>query len=69
MNLSEFTSASVFGDSKPTEYQVVLGNGLLTHLPDLLREYAPAHRYAVISDHTVSGLYGDKVLELSLIHI
>tara|TARA_B100001123_G_scaffold230760_1_gene259438 strand:- start:34888 stop:36009 length:1122 start_codon:yes stop_codon:yes gene_type:complete len=63
MNLSEFTSASVFGDSRPTEYQVVLGNGLLTHLPDLLREYAPAHRYAVISDHTVSGLYGDKVIE------
>jgi 3-dehydroquinate synthase len=45
------------------EYQVLVGSGLLASLPNLLREHAPAHRYAVITDSTVAGLYGTHVLE------
>ena len=39
-------------------YPVLVGRGLLARLPTIVREHAPAHRYAVISDDTVAELYG-----------
>lgn len=44
------------------DYPVLVGRGLLGHLPDLLEAYAPAHRYAVISDERVADILGQKVL-------
>jgi 3-dehydroquinate synthase len=44
-------------------YQVLIGSGLLSHLPTLLPDDARAHRYAVISDDNVAPLYGSSVLE------
>lgn len=43
-------------------YPVLVRPGLLDELPGLLREHAPAHRYAVVSDETVAGLYGRGVV-------
>jgi 3-dehydroquinate synthase len=43
-------------------YDVLVGAGLLAALPALVREHAPAHRYAVVADETVARLYGDGVL-------
>ncbi|HEX6924524.1 MAG TPA: 3-dehydroquinate synthase [Longimicrobiaceae bacterium] len=42
-------------------YDIIIGEGVLSLLPELLRAHCPAHRYAVISDDRVAGLYGDKV--------
>jgi 3-dehydroquinate synthase len=42
-------------------YPVLVGVGLLARIPELLREYAPGHRYAVISDDRVASLYGEAV--------
>jgi 3-dehydroquinate synthase len=39
-------------------YQVLVGAGLLRSLPGLLAEHAPAHRYALIADSTVTELHG-----------
>ena len=50
-------------------YPALVGAGLLEQIPRILDEYAPAYRYAVISDDRVSPLYARTVLELSLIHI
>ncbi len=43
-------------------YDVVVGEGELDRLGDHVAEAAPAHRYAVISDDTVAGFYGDRAL-------
>jgi 3-dehydroquinate synthase len=43
-------------------YDVLIGAGRLAALPALVREHAPAHRYAVVADETVARLYGDGVL-------
>jgi len=43
-------------------YPVLVKNGLLEDLPELLQAYAPSRRYAVISDATVGGLYGEGVV-------
>jgi 3-dehydroquinate synthase len=43
-------------------YDVLVGAGRLAALPALVREHAPAHRYAVVADETVARLYGDGVL-------
>jgi 3-dehydroquinate synthase len=48
------------GDGR-ADYPVLVGAGLLEELPRLLREHAPAHRYALISDSTVADLYGRRV--------
>lgn len=40
-------------------YPVLVGEGLLVRLPELLREHAPAARYAIITDDRVGSLYGD----------
>ncbi len=44
-------------------YPVLVGVGLLARIPEFLGEYAPAHRYAVISDDCVAPLYGERVVE------
>jgi len=44
-------------------YAVLVGVGLLRRLPELLREHAPVHRYAVISDDNVAPLYGVDAVE------
>ena len=44
-------------------YPALIGAGLLEQLPIILDEYAPAYRYAVISDDRVSPLYARTVLE------
>ena len=45
----------------PGDYDVVVEPGALDRLPSLLAEAAPAHRYAIIADTTVAGLYGERV--------
>jgi 3-dehydroquinate synthase len=45
-------------------YDVVVGRGILTELPQLLRERCPAHRYAIITDSRVGTLYADRVAAL-----
>jgi 3-dehydroquinate synthase len=44
-------------------YPVLVGAGLLARIPEFLGEYAPAHRYAVISDDIVASLYGKGVAD------
>jgi len=48
------------GSSGP--YEVLVGRGLLGSLAPLLQEYAPAYRYALVSDSNVAGLYGEATL-------
>jgi 3-dehydroquinate synthase len=43
-------------------YDIVIGAGALEAIATLVRDTAPAHRYALISDSTVARLYGDRVL-------
>ncbi len=43
-------------------YQVLVGRGLLGSLATLLEEYAPAHRYALVSDSNVALLYGEPTI-------
>lgn len=43
--------------------QISVGHGLLAKLPELLKEHAPAYRYAILTDSTVEKLYGEKLLE------
>lgn len=44
-------------------YPILAGAGLLARIPEFLAEYAPGHRYAVISDDHVASLYGEDVVE------
>ena len=44
------------------DYDVLVEPGLLNQLPALLLQYAPAARYAVISDANVARLYGAGVV-------
>lgn len=44
------------------EYAVLVSRGLRHAIPELLAEYAPAHRYAVIADSNVARLHGDALL-------
>ena len=43
-------------------YKVLVGRGLLGSLAALLEEYAPAHRYALVSDSNVAALYGESTI-------
>ncbi len=43
-------------------YEVLIGRGLLGSLAPLLEEYAPAHRYALVSDSNVAALYGEPTI-------
>jgi len=42
-------------------YEVVLGCGVWSRLPELLAERCPAHQYAVVSDSRVDTLYGARI--------
>lgn len=44
-------------------YPVLVSRGLRHAMPELLAEFAPAHRYAVIADATVAALHGGGLLE------
>ncbi len=44
-------------------YPVLVRRGLRRRIPDLLADYAPAHRYAVIADANVAGLHGERLLD------
>ena len=44
-------------------YDIRVGSGLLTRLPELLQGTPPAHRYAVIADDGVAELYGGTVVQ------
>ena len=43
-------------------YRVLVGRGLLGSMATLLEEYAPAHRYALVSDSNVAPLYGESTI-------
>jgi len=57
------TPVTVRIDGGRREYPVFVETGGLDRLPALLRERAPAHRYAVLSDTRVAKLYGRAVLD------
>jgi 3-dehydroquinate synthetase len=42
-------------------YPVWVAPGLLDALPELLAEYAPAHRYAIVADEQVASFHGARV--------
>lgn len=42
-------------------YEILIGAGLLTSIPGILSRCAPAHRYAVITDHHVAELYAIRL--------
>ncbi len=46
----------------PAAYDVVVAPGALAELPALLREAAPAHRYALLTDANVAPLWGESAL-------
>ncbi|NJD09304.1 MAG: 3-dehydroquinate synthase, partial [Gemmatimonadetes bacterium] len=48
--------------AEPGGYDVLIEPGLLARLPALLREHAPAPRYAVVTDVHVAPLYGEAVV-------
>jgi 3-dehydroquinate synthase len=60
---SEGPPASVRVRAAGGDYPVLVDPGILQDLPRLLEDHAPAHRYAVISDERVAGLYGRGVVE------
>jgi len=55
--------SSVGVEAASGRYQVHVAPGILGDLPDILRDDAPAHRYAVLSDDRVAELYGAGVVE------
>jgi len=48
----------------PQSYDIVLGDGVLPLLPELLTAHCPAHSYAIISDSEVAPLYAELVTDL-----
>ncbi len=63
MDQESGTTVRVSTGSGP-DYAVIIEPGGLDRLPVLLGEIAPAHGYALISDETVFGLHGDRVMSL-----
>lgn len=63
MTVRDHSISSVLVGSGNGAYPVLVGEGLLQHLADLLAEYAPAHRYLFISDDAVATLYGDAAVD------
>ncbi|HEX7049173.1 MAG TPA: 3-dehydroquinate synthase [Longimicrobiales bacterium] len=47
----------------PADYDVIVEPGVLGRLPALVKEAAPAFRYAVVADDAVAALYGAGVLD------
>ena len=46
------------------DYEVQVGAGTLSSLAALLPRLCPAHRYAIITDDRVRGLYGERLVEV-----
>jgi 3-dehydroquinate synthase len=44
-------------------YDIVIGEGVLTLIPEDLKKTGLAHRFAIITDSNVDRLYGKKLLE------
>lgn len=42
-------------------YEILVGSGLFTSLANILSRFCPAHRYAVVTDDRVAGLYAVKL--------
>jgi 3-dehydroquinate synthase len=42
-------------------YEILVGNGLFASLATILSKFCPAHRYAVVTDDRVAGLYAVKL--------
>ncbi len=49
--------------ASPRQTPLYFGEALLTHLPELLKKHAPAHRYALITDSTVETLHGKALAQ------
>ncbi len=45
------------------DYPVFVGTGALDRITDYLEAHAPAHSYAIVSDHHVAPLHGARVLD------
>lgn len=43
-------------------YEIIIGGGILSHIPLDLKKENPAHAYAIITDSKVASLYGEKLL-------
>lgn len=56
-------TARVSAGGERRDYPVFVRPGLLGDLDGLVARYAPAHRYAVVADETVAGLYGATVVD------
>ena len=50
------------GPARPLRYALRVGTGLLSRLPAELARILPAHRYFLITDRRVAGLYGRRLL-------
>jgi 3-dehydroquinate synthase len=48
-------------ETRDASYEVHVGRGILDTLPAVLRAACPAARYAVIADHHVAELHGDRL--------
>ena len=57
------TTSTVRVRTRDGGYPVLVGVGLLSQLPRVLEEHAPARSYAVISDDNVASLHGHPVME------
>ena len=77
-NLSDTPSEILQVGLGARSYAIRIGAAQLLRLGDILSEFAPAKRVAVVTDETVYGLYGAALKEalsdyavhmLSLIHI
>jgi 3-dehydroquinate synthase len=44
-------------------YRVTIGAGVLDHLGEIVREVAPAHRYAIVTDSNVGPTYAARVVQ------
>lgn len=65
MNDPSVPRGSVRVSSAGGGYEVRVARGAWGALPALLPEVAPAHRYVVITDDNVTGLYGERVADLA----
>jgi 3-dehydroquinate synthase len=61
----EPTLVAVPGEES-ADYPVFVGKDLVGQLPRLLRQHAPAHRFAIISDEQVAAIHGARVMDLLL---
>jgi 3-dehydroquinate synthase len=49
--------------SADRSYEVLIGDAVLDRLPDMLADYAPDHRYALVTDDRVRGLHAERIRE------